>query len=445
MTNDSMKACDHPGRFYPPISSIQRERKDPFAWISKATHGFLSNLLASNIPPILRDGRFAAASLAAALMALALLPHSAAAAREVTLYVFPESGESGYYPTGNLCRDQAGSLYGTTFLGGAYNQGTVFRLSPPRPGQTRWSFLVLYHFHGGNDGGAPFGGVVRDASGTLYGTAFAGGVNSNGVVFKLTPPPPGQSTWTERVLHDFSYDWVLKIHDGAGPCSGLVIDASGALYGTTIGGGATNQFGTGYGTVFKLTPPRLGQITWTETVLYYFAGGADGQSPSSGLTIDRTGALYGTTHYGGAGTCQDNWGSVVGCGTVFKLTPPRSGTTTWTKTTLHSFTSSPDGGLPAGTLRLDAAGAIYGTTYEGGTSGGGTVFKLTPSGAGQTGWRESILHNFAGPDGAGPQGGVIADASGRLYGTASGGGNGYGVVFRLSPPTSRQTAWTESG
>jgi uncharacterized repeat protein (TIGR03803 family) len=285
---------------------------------------------------------------------------------------------------------------------------------------------------------------VRDASGSLYGTAFSGGLNSNGVVFKLTPPGPGSPAWTETVLHNFSYDWVLENHDGAGPCAGLIMDASGTLYGTTIGGGATNRFGYGYGTVFKLTPLDPEKNTWTETVLYYFAGGADGQSPSSGLTIDSTGALYGTTHYGGTGTCQDGWGSVVGCGTVFKLTPAGPGTTTWTKTILHRFTSSPDGGLPAGTLHLDATGAIYGTTYEGGTSGGGTVFKLTPPGAARIGWRESVLYSFAGPDGAGPQGGLIADKGGQLYGTASGGGNGYGVVFRLSPPTPGQTDWSEA-
>ena len=248
----------------------------------------------------------------------------------------------------------------------------------PGPEQTNWNFSVLYHFQGLKDGGAPFGGVVMDANGTLYGTAYSGGVNREGVVFKLTPPGPGHPTWTETVLHNFSYDWVYKIHDGANPVSRLIMDASGALYGTTIGGGATNQFGYGYGTVFKLTP----------------------------------------------------------------LDPEKNN---WTKTTLYSFSGSPDGGLPAGTLHLDATGAIYGTTYGGGTSGGGTVFKITPPGAAQTSWTESVLYSFAGPDGAGPQGGLIADESGRLYGTASGGGNyGFGVVFRLSPhPTMGQTAWSE--
>jgi uncharacterized repeat protein (TIGR03803 family) len=444
MTNDSINPCDHPGWFDPLIPSIQPKRQGPFAWISKAAHACFGLPLGLSISPFPWDRRFAITSLAAPVIALALLPHSAVAATEVTLYVFPQSGETGYYPTGDLCRDKSGSLYGTTYIGGAYGQGTVFRLSPPGPEQTNWNYSVLYHFQGLNDGGSPFGGVLIDVNGTLYGTAYAGGVNNEGVVFKLTPPGPGHPTWTETVLYNFSYDWVYKIHDGANPCTGLIMDASGALYGTTIGGGATNQFGYGYGTVFKLTPLDPEKNNWTEKVLYYFAGGADGQSPSSGLTIDSTGALYGTTHFGGTGTCQDSLGYVIGCGTVFKLTPPGSGTTTWTKTTLHSFTSSPDGGLPAGTLHLDATGAIYGTTYGGGISGDGTVFKITPPGAAQTSWTESVLYSFAGPDGAGPQGGVIADENGRLYGTASGGGDGFGVVFRLSPhPTMGQTAWSE--
>jgi uncharacterized repeat protein (TIGR03803 family) len=444
MANDSIKLCDHAGSSNSLMPSIQSELQGLFSWISKAAHAFFNHPLGLKIPCLPCDGLHPLTSLAAAVMALALLPAAPAVATEATLYVFPESGQTGYYPTGTLCRDANGVLYGTTFLGGAYNQGNVFKLTPPAPGRTNWAISVLYDFHGGNDGGAPFGGVVMDANGTLYGTAYAGGVNNEGVVFKLTPPGPSHPTWTETVLHNFSYDWVYKIHDGASPCSGLIMDASGALYGTTIGGGATNQFGYGYGTVFKLSPPAPGKSTWTETVLYYFAGGADGQSPSSGLTIDSSGALYGTTHYGGGGTCQDGWGNVVGCGTVFKLTPPGAGKATWTETVLHRFSGSPDGGLPGGTLRLDASDALYGTTYRGGTADGGTVFKLSPPAAGQIAWTASILHSFTGPEGAGPQGGVIADAAGRLYGAASGGGAGYGVVFRLSPPVPGQIAWAEA-
>jgi uncharacterized repeat protein (TIGR03803 family) len=446
MTNDSINPCDHPGWFNQLIPSIQRERPGPFAWISKAAHAFLNHPLGLSIPPFPWHRRFAITSLAAPVMALALLPSAVAAAKEHTLYIFPPSGESGYYPTGNLYRDTFGSLYGTTFQGGAHDQGTVFRLSPVDQKHSKWKFKVLYDFQGGiNDGGAPYGGVVMDANGTLYGTTSSGGVGGEGVVFKLTPRPGDPSTWTEKVLYSFNPNFAENIQDGAGPCSGLIMDASGALYGTTIGGGAFNRDGTGNGTVFKLTPPLDPEKNeWTESLLWCFAGGEDGQSPSSGLTIDSTGALYGTTHYGGGGTCQDGWGNVVGCGTVFKITPPGTGQATWTETILHRFSGSPDGGLPGGTLRLDSSGALYGTTYRGGTADGGTVFKLSPPAAGQIAWTASILHSFTGPEGAGPQGGVIADASGRLYGAASGGGAGYGVVFRLSPPVPGRIAWSEA-
>jgi uncharacterized repeat protein (TIGR03803 family) len=190
MTNDSINPCDHPGWFNPLIPSIQRECQGPFAWISKAAHTCLSHPLGLSIFLFPWDRRFAITSLATAVMALALFTHPATAATENTLYDFQGSGEKGLYPTGNLYRDNAASLYGTTRLGGAYGQGTVFRLSPPGPEQTDWNLLVLYDFQGGsNDGGAPLGGVVMDASGTLYGTTSSGGASDEGVVFKLTPWP----------------------------------------------------------------------------------------------------------------------------------------------------------------------------------------------------------------------------------------------------------------
>lgn len=201
------------------------------------------------------------ALLTAGMLAFFLGSPAAMAAAATTLYAFPQSGQSGYYPTGTLVRDGNGALYGTTFLGGAHNQGTVFRLNPPAAGQTRWTITVLYSFRGGNDGGAPSGGVVRDASGALYGTAFSGGANLLGVVFKLMPPAPGKATWTQTVLHAFNYSFVFGIKDGASPAAELIRDpATGTLYGTTVGGGTAHpQTGVGFGTVFKLTPPAPGK------------------------------------------------------------------------------------------------------------------------------------------------------------------------------------------
>jgi uncharacterized protein YceK len=373
--------------------------------------------------------------------------------------VFPQSGEEGCYPSGTLFRAATGALYGTTLVCGAYNGGTVFELKPPAPGQTQWTLAVLYEFRGGDDGYFPNAGLVMDARGALYGTAEFGGRNLNGVVFKLTPPAPGHTAWTQTVLHDFSYNYATGDTDGAKPGGGLLMDATGALYGTTISGGTAYPGPCcGFGTVFKLTPPAAGQTAWQETVLYRFAGGADGQGPSEALTADGTGALYGTTLHGGRGTCPDGWGYVVGCGTVFQLTPPRPGQTAWTKRTLYRLAGGPDGESPQGKLLLDASGALYGTTMYGGrgacsdfgtASGCGTVFKLTPPAPGQSGWKKSILYSFQGPKGAYPQGGVIADAAGHLYGTASGGGRGVslsgdGVVFKLTRPAPGKTVWTPS-
>jgi hypothetical protein len=157
--------------------------------------------------------------------------------------------------------------------------------------------------------------------------------------------------------------------------------------------------------------------------------------------------------YGGRGACQDNWGLVAGCGTIFKLTPPGNAQTEWKKTTLYRFRGGADGGQPQGRLLIGAGGALYGTTFLGGLGqcedgtpsavvGCGIVFKLTPQATGAGQWAKSVIYDFKGTDGAFPQGGLIAGAGGVLYGTASSGGAGYGVVFKLNPPAAGQTKWT---
>jgi uncharacterized repeat protein (TIGR03803 family) len=158
-------------------------------------------------------------------------------------------------------------------------------------------------------------------------------------------------------------------------------------------------------------------------VLYGFKGGSDGTDPSAGLIADKQGALYGTTRFGGTGNG----------GTVFKLTPPAKGQTVWTETVLYRFCSLPncsDGASPFAGLIADNSGTLYGTTTGGGT--GGTVFKLTPPAKGQTVWTGTVLYGFkGGSDGTDPYAGLIADKQGALYGTMTGGGTG-GTVFKLT-------------
>ncbi len=270
------------------------------------------------------------------------------------LHSFSSTGSDGANPSAGLIADAAGNLYGTTAFGGAGTNcpsgcGTVFKLMPT-------GTLTVLHSFGGSDGANPSAGLIADAAGNLYGTTADGGAGTNcpsgcGTVFELTP------TGTLTVLHSFTFS------DGANPFAGLIADAVGNLYGTTISGGVS-----GRGTVFELTP------TGTLTVLHSFTG-SDGGFPSAGLIADATGNLYGTTSEGGASAnC-----SVFGCGTVFKLTP------TGTLTVLHSFAGS-DGETPSAGLIADAAGNLYGTTQYGGAStncgasGCGTVFKLAGSG-----------------------------------------------------------------
>jgi len=206
---------------------------------------------------------------------------------------------------------------------------------------------VLYSFTGGSDGAHPLGDLVWDKKGNLYGTAEAGGAGYNdGTVYKLS------SSRTLTVLHRFTgYP-----KDGSNPAVGLTRDAKGNLYGNTCWGGAH-----GWGTVFKVNN------TGKETVLYSFTGKTDGGCPNGGLILDAAGNLYGNTYYGGGTGCSGDYG----CGAVFKL--EKSGK----EIVLHSFAGS-DGAHPYGGLIRDAEGNFYGTAAYGGSSGNGTVWKLTP-------------------------------------------------------------------
>lgn len=353
-----------------------------------------------------------------------------------TVHNFSGGTTDGALPRGDLILDQSGALYGATLLGGAQNQGVVFKLSPPVTGQTRWTEDILHSFAGGvDDGSQPAAGLTADASGALYGATSRGGPSDLGTVYKLSPPPSGKAPWTKTTLHSFAG----SNDDGAQPAGALTADRNGALYGTTSRGGPSNQ-----GTVFKLTPPAGGQGKWTKTILHSFAG-SDGAQPLTGVRADAGGALYGTTSLGGSSNQ----------GTVFKLTPPAGGQTQWVKTILHSFAGGEnDGAQPVGGVTADRGGTLYGTTSRGGRSNQGVVFKLTQPASGQTPWTMTILHNFAGglDAGAGPLAGPFVDSDGALYGTTSKGGiagttcgpDRCGIVYAVTPPDEEQPQWDET-
>ena len=339
---------------------------------------------------------------------------------ETVLHSFG-GGSDGSSPKGTLIFDQAGDLYGMTYSGGSngcFNGcGTVFELTPTAKGD--WTETVLYAFTGGTDGGSPQAGLVLDTTGSLYGTTYQGGDTSCasggcGTVFKLTP---GFGTrWTESVLHAFTGS------DGAYPFAALTLDLAGNLYGTTVTGGRYNG-----GVVFALAPGRAGK--WKETVLHAFSGIPDGRNPAAGLALGGD-TLYGTTYSGGGMLC----GLATGCGTVFQLKPDARGK--WTETVIHRFRGG-DGIESFATPVLDQAGNLYGTTFEGGSGPCnvcGTVIKLTPSANGH--WQETVLHNFGSRSGDGgtPEGGLIFNHRGNLFGTTAGGGQiGYGTVFEITP------------
>ena len=245
--------------------------------------------------------------------------------------------DDGSMPFSNIIFDAQGKMYGTTSEGGS-DSGTVFGIIPSGSG---WTESILYDV-----GGLPFAGLTIDHSGNLYGVNYEGGQGS-GTVFELTPSGSG---WTRTVLHTFSGG-----ADGSNPLGGLLLDAAGNLFGSTIASGAN-----GGGTIFELSPSGGG---WTFNVIASLQGGA---GPGSTLTLDAVGNLYGTTLTDGA----------LGCGTVFRLSPSGQG---WMYTSLHEFQCGNDGITPVGGVTLDASGNLYGTAAEGGASNGGLVWEITPN------------------------------------------------------------------
>jgi len=368
---------------------------------------------------------------------------ASAAPVEKVLYRFPNNGKLGAYPASVPIFDKAGNLYATTPSGGPGSAGVVFQLMPPLKKGGAWTEKIIHSFEG-EDGAAegPFSGVIADAAGNLYGVTYAGGSQKWGFVFELSPPARKNGKWTEHVLYNFQGG-----EDGGHSYAGLIFDPSGNLYGTTSAGNAPNL-----GTVFKLSPTHGG--AWKETVLYDFIGGKNGSVPTSGLAIDKKGNLYGTTLDGGA----------FGSGVVFQVAPPAVKGKPWKETVLHSFcqlSNCADGQNPWGGLAIDEKGNLYGTTYFGGVNSNcgftvqtcGTVFKLAPPAKKGQPWAETVLSSFTagGSDGFFPWATPAFDSKGNLYGTTQLGGMGgqhcnfgCGVVFQLTPPTTKSGNWTQT-
>ena len=294
------------------------------------------------------------------------------------------------------------------------------------PAAQAQTFHVIHAFGGSVDGSNPISGVTIDPAGNLYGTTYFGGTGlfdqGQGIVFKLAQK---NSSWILTPLYNFQSG-----NDGANPVAPPVIGQNGALYGTTqSGAGSLCYLGLGCGTVYELQPPA-GICTrvscpWNENVLHRFTGAADGGNPGYGaLTFDAAGNIYGTTAVGGD----------LATGVVYELTGSGGH---WTEKVLYTFDEISDGVAPGSSVIFDSQGNLYGTATAGGSSGHGTVYKLTPSGL--SNWTISLLHDFT-TDGWFPLGGVFWDNAGNLFGaTAEGGPGGGGDVFELTPSGS---SWT---
>jgi uncharacterized repeat protein (TIGR03803 family) len=328
------------------------------------------------------------------LIVLAIAFAASTAQARVFFVIDTFRGQDGSSPeTMSLVQGTDGNFYGTTSRGGTNNSGTVFRMPPGGPITALYDFCSQPNC---TDGDFPFAGIALASDGNFYGMTAYGGANNKGMIYKVTPS--GNLT----VLHSFNTT------DGATPESTLIQGGDGALYGTTVAGGANN-----FGTVFRFT------LTGTLTTLYSFCNEtncADGSYPIAGVVQGKDGNFYGVTE-----------GSDSLVGTAFKLTPSGS------LTTLHTFCNAlgffcTEGAYPYGALVQAVDGSLYGATYYGGSSGFGTIFRVTPAGIFNT------IHTFTGNDGASPISPMILATDGNFYGTTEIGGlTSSGTIYRLTP------------
>lgn len=386
---------------------------------------------------------------AAAIAALSLAGMLPAHAQTYTVFYTFTGGTDGATPfdTPLVSNNGNGNIYVTTHAGGAYSAGTVEEVNF----KSR-NHAVLHSFAGGpNDGAGPIAGLIQDTAGNLYGATYKGGAFNFGTVFELTLA--GKLT----LLHSFAGPPT----EGLGPAGTPIFDPGGDIFGTTYQGGAAK----GYGTVYEITAGgvyttgqsfpadeglprgglnREGSVIFGTSVgssatspmyggtifkvgdltpLYKFSGGADGAQPMAGVIGDGKGNLYGTTSGGGSASFG------LGNGVIYTFNVE-----TAVETVLYTF-SGADGAVPMAGLAFDTAGNLYGTTLLGGAWGYGTVFKF------DTSHNLTTIYSFTGgADGGNPDGGVVVDSTGNIWGSTSNGGSapapgGYGTLFVISPPT----------
>ncbi|HUO29391.1 MAG TPA: choice-of-anchor tandem repeat GloVer-containing protein [Bryobacteraceae bacterium] len=297
-----------------------------------------------------------------------LLPPTGARARwvEQVLYAFnTSSGGYGSDPRATPVFGPHMALYGSTNAGGAYTDGTIYRLLPPGAQGGAWTEQVLHEFdYFAGDGTSPSGALALSSNLTIYGAASYG-ASGYGAIFQLAPPAQPGGTWTETLIHSFTGG------SDSGYPNGVILGPNGVLYGTTngspTGGGCTAPCGT----VFQLTPPASPGGTWAETILHSFTGGgftADGTNPNSAPVLGPNGVIYGTTLNGG----------LHNVGMIYELLPPSTPGGAWAEVPLYSFNDT-EGAGPL-SVAVGPDGNLYGTTSWGGVSNDGNnqgvVFQL---------------------------------------------------------------------
>jgi hypothetical protein len=402
----------------------------------------------------------------AVLLAIVALTFTASALaagpKKKILYSFT-GGTDGGSPYAGFVADASGVLYSTTLSGGldycdgSTPCGVVFSFTP-QPGGS-WTESPIYSWDGSYPNGSTTG-VVFDPKGNLYGT-------SQFILYQLTPPQ-GSGSWNFDTVYDVEGNWIndpvvdaagnlyftngnvlelspsssgtwttTTINVGGAGYSSLVMDKMGRLFGVIPNAGQMHCGATGIGgcgVVFEMTPEAGG--VWNYRVIFEFSGNSTGSEPLNGLAIDSQGNLYGS-----AGFTNSKCAYGADCAIVFELSPPAAEGKPWTETRLHSFEGGSDGIFLYSTLSVDDKGAVYGTTYEGGsgfcpTVGCGTVFQLKPPAGKGEAWSESLYSFQGGSDGNQPHGSLLINQkTGALYGTTLGGGAyNQGTIFEIAFP-----------